>query len=164
MDTAIRRQILMVSKGKMIFTGIDQQTVELSITNYEFPDINNHWDANWLLVYLKVQSKLGNWQTIDPSLTTWELQELIEWFLDLADDQKPELNPMEFTEPNLSFHHLYALDNKKIIRIRFELESRPQSASDDREYFVDCDLTNSDLQEIAEELTKELARFPKRPL
>ncbi len=31
----------------MTFTGIDNQTVELKITNYQYPDINDgDWDGN----------------------------------------------------------------------------------------------------------------------
>ncbi len=68
----------------MIFNGIDNQIVELRITNYQYPDINfGDWDGNWLLIYLNVKSNVGHWQTIDPSLTTWEVKELIDWFADL---------------------------------------------------------------------------------
>jgi hypothetical protein len=64
----------------MTFQGIDNQTVELRVTNYQFPDISfDQYDSNWLNVYLKVESKLGNWQTIDPALLTWEVEEIIDW-------------------------------------------------------------------------------------
>ncbi len=63
----------------MIVLGKDNQTVELKITNYQYPSsLDRDWDGNWLNIYLKVVSKSGNWQTIDPSLTTWEVQELID--------------------------------------------------------------------------------------
>lgn len=63
----------------MIFSGVDSQTVEFKITNYQFPDNQEgDWDSNWLNIYLKVDSKFGKWQTIDPSLTTWEVQEIID--------------------------------------------------------------------------------------
>jgi hypothetical protein len=63
----------------MIFQGIDKQSVELKITNYQFPENQDgDWDGNCLNIYLKVESKVGKWQTIDPSLTTWEVQEIIE--------------------------------------------------------------------------------------
>jgi hypothetical protein len=65
----------------MKFKGIDNQTVEFIITNYQFPDNQDgDWDGNRLNIYLKVDSKVGKWQTIDPSLTTWEVQEIIDWF------------------------------------------------------------------------------------
>jgi len=55
----------------MKFKGIDNQTVEFILTNYQFPDNQDgDWDGNRLNIYLKVDSKVGKWQTIDPSLTT----------------------------------------------------------------------------------------------
>lgn len=89
----------------MIIKGIDNQTVELRITNYQYPaSLDRDQDGNWLNIYLKVESKVGNWQTVDPSLTTWEIQELIDWFNDLANNTKPKWTDMEFTEPNLSLY------------------------------------------------------------
>ncbi|MEP5830428.1 MAG: hypothetical protein ABJ300_09165, partial [Maribacter dokdonensis] len=71
----------------MIFKGINDQTVEFSITNYQFPEISDcEYDSNWLLVYLKVKSDCGNWETIDPSLLTRDLKEIIEWFEKLSND------------------------------------------------------------------------------
>lgn len=65
----------------MIFKGIDDQIVEFKITNYQYQDNQDgDWDGNWLNIYLKVNSKVGKWQTTDPSLTTWEVNKIIDWF------------------------------------------------------------------------------------
>ncbi len=135
----------------MTFFGLDNQTVELKITNYQYPDINDgDWDGNWLIIYLNVKSKVGHWQAVDPSLTTWELQLLIDWFDTLSNNVKPEYVDMGFTEPNLSFELLTDFDSdKKTFRIKFELESRPQSATDDQEYFVDVVADNLELKRIS---------------
>ena len=148
----------------MIFNGINNQTVEIKIINYQFPnEIDDDWDNNWLNIYLEVKSDVGNWQTIDPSLTTWEVNELIDWFNTLSKDELPKYLMLRFTEPNLSFE---LLDNKskslKLFRINFNLESRPQSATDDKEYFVDCLVDNQELKRIADELKIELDKYPKR--
>ncbi|MET4084265.1 hypothetical protein ABIB40_004241 [Pedobacter sp. UYP30] len=91
-------------------------------------------DGNWLNIYLKVDSKVGKWQTIDPSLTTWEVQEITDWFEQLSADKEPEFRLITFTEPNLSFELLNEpTDNKKLIRIKFDLECRPKSALNDEE-------------------------------
>jgi len=147
----------------MIFRGLYDQTVEFKVTNYQYPEIKTgDWDGNWLLIYLKVKSELGNWQTVDPSLTTWEIKRLAKWFKDLSLNQKIEMNPIEFTEPNLCFEKLREDQNTKIIRIRFDLESRPQSAEENKEYFVDFEYTCNELNEVAIELQKELDTFPER--
>lgn len=148
----------------MIFSGVDSQTVELKITNYQFPDNQEgDWDGNWLNIYLKVDSKVGKWQTIDPSLTTWEVQEIIDWFDQLSADKDPEFRLMTFTEPNLSFELLNEpTDNNKLIRIKFDLECRPKSATDDKEYFVDVSADRDELITIKKGLKDELNKYPER--
>lgn len=148
----------------MIIKGINSQIIELRITNYQYPSsLDKDWDGNWLNIYLKVESKSGNWQTVDPSLTTWEVQELIDWFNDLANNFKPKWTEMKFTEPNLSLYLQNDFNNfNKLIRIKFDLESRPKSASDDKEYFVDFEADKLELKRIANDLTSELKRFPIR--
>jgi len=148
----------------MIFNGVDNQTVELKITNYQYPDIvDGGWDSNWLNIYLNVVSKVGHWQTADPSLTTWEVKRLIIWFDTYSNDMQPDSNEIGFTEPNLSFELLERFDSKtKIFKIKFDLESRPKSATDDREYFVEFIADNVELKRITSELKNELDKYPER--
>ena len=148
----------------MIFSGVDSQTVELKITNYQFPDNQDgDWDGNWLNIYLKVDSIVGKWQTIDPSLTTWEIQEIIDWFDKLSNDKEPEFRLMTFTEPNLSFELLSEPTvKKKLIRINFDLESRPKSATNDNDYFVDILADNDEINELIKGLKNELSEYPER--
>ena len=149
----------------MNFSGIENQSVELKIVNYEFPNNKNgdDYDNNWLNVFIKVDSKVGKWQTVDPSLLTWEVMELITWFSYLSENRKVRYELLEFIEPNLSFELISKYDSEiKIIRIHFKLELRPQSASDDIEYFIDCELNKDDLKQIAADLSKELEKYPER--
>jgi hypothetical protein len=149
----------------MILKGINDQTVEFKITNYQFPEIEDgDWDGNWLLINLKVKCNLGQWQSHVPSLTTREVKELIGWFTDLANDEKLKYNPIEFTEPNLSFEYLEAIDGEKRFRMRFALESRPQSAVPDKEYFVDFDYSIDGFKQLLADLTNELDKFPERKI
>ncbi len=148
----------------MIFTGLDNQTVEFVITNYEFPNnTEGDWDGNWLNIYLKVKSKVGDWQTIDPSLTTWEVQELIDWFETFSTSGQTEYLKLQFTEPNLSFELVESKGKThKMFRIMFNLESRPKSAENDKEYFVDFSADSQELKRIADELRMELDKYPER--
>ena len=150
----------------MIINGIDDQLLELRITNYEFPENNDgDWDSNWLNIYIKVNSKFGNWQTIDPSLTTWEVKKIIEWFIDLSINKKPKNSRLDFTEPNLTFELKNAsIDQIKSIHIFFDLESRPKSAAENQEYYIEILVDNNELKRIASELQIELSKYPeKRP-
>lgn len=149
----------------MIFHGIDNQTVELRITNYQFPNHDDgDWDSNWINIYLKVDSKLGKWQTIDPSLTTWEFKMLIDWFNQILEKEiLPNDCDLLFTEPNLSFKIINKSSTaERYIRIGFNLESRPTSATVDSICFVDIQASNEELRRIVKELNHELEKFPER--
>lgn len=148
----------------MKFNCEDNQTVELKIHNYQFPNsLDREYDGNWLNIYLKVESKVGHWQTIDPSLLTWDIIELINWFRNLANSDKTITKEQEFIEPNISFYLLNDLtDKEKIIKIKFDLESRPKSAKEEIEYSVIFIADKSELDRIAYELETELQKFPER--
>jgi len=148
----------------MTFNGIDNQSVELKITNYQFPEIvDGDYDSNWLNIYLNVKSKAGHWQTIDPSLTTWDMQRLINWFDNLSKDIEPEYLEIAFLEPNLCFELLDRFNSQiKTIRIIFDYESKPKSASEEKEYFVDIIVDNDELKRIKLDLEKELKNYPER--
>src|SRR5690606_16678538 len=149
----------------MIFIGINDQTVEFRIINYQFPEITDcEYDSNWLLVYLKVKSDCGNWQTVDPSLLVRELKDIIEWFEKLSNDVETDSNSLVFMEPNLEFELIKNQSDLKTVRIIFDLESRPQNANDEKEYYVDCEMNNAELKKVAIELTKELESFPERAI
>ncbi|PTX62964.1 hypothetical protein C8N46_102365 [Kordia periserrulae] len=147
----------------MIFKGINDQTVEFRITNYQFPEITDcKYDSNWLLVYLKVKSDCGNWETVAPSLLTRDLKEIIEWFEKLSNDIETDSDSLVFIEPNLEFELIKNQSDLKTVRIKFDLESRPKSADDEKEYFVDCEMDNAELKKVAEELIMESKSFPER--
>ncbi len=148
----------------MTFPGVDNQSVELKIVNYQFPHttLRDDYDANWLHIYLNVKSKCGHWQTVDPSLLTSDVEKIIKWLSDLANNKSIEDESLEFIEPNLSFHMLCKGSEVEKIRIQFDLESRPQSFKEDVLYFVDSILSNSELQQLSCDMTAELAKFPKR--
>jgi hypothetical protein len=148
----------------MVFAGIENQTVELRIVNYQYPDLNDgSWDRNWLNIYLDVNSKAGHWHTLHPSLTTWEVNSLINWFESLSQGIQPENQKLDFTEPNLSLQLLNAFDSpEKRIRIKFELESRPPKARALVEYFVDLVADSYELKRLSTDLKTELDKFPER--
>jgi hypothetical protein len=146
----------------MKFIGKDGQEVELKILGYQFDtDFDNEWDANWLRIYLNVKSNVGHWQTVDPSLLTEEVKRLTQWFADLSNEKEVDTE-VDFIEPNLSFQLLDSSKDNKTIQIKFDVESKPQSADDVKDYQIAFAFTNDELSEIANGLLVELDRFPFR--
>ena len=148
----------------MIINGVNNQSVEFKVVNYQFPTSRDKdYDGNWLTIYLNVKSQFGNWHVIDPSLLTWEIEELIDWLMTLSRNENPEYLHQEFIEPNLSFQLLSDSNNAiKEIRIHFQLECVPKHADGDKEYFVIFEANNEELKRIAEDLEKELEKYPVR--
>lgn len=147
----------------MRIEGLENQLVEFKIINYEFPNSNDkEYDGNWLQIYLNVKSKLGNWQTIDSSLLTWEVQEIIDWFKLLLEN-KTQTRLLEFIEPNISFELTNSFDNAtKRIKIIFDLESKPRSAKENVEYFVEFEANEIQLKKLINDLESELSKYPLR--
>lgn len=147
----------------MIFKGIENESVEMKVLGYQFPHVDkpDDYDANWLRIYTKVVSNKGNWQTVDSSLLTWDVERLSEWFKKLSIDNSEEKN-IDFLEPNLAFQLIEVESEIKKIRLIFELESRPMNASSDVSYFVDFLFDNEQLLTLSKELEEYLNRYPKR--
>lgn len=147
----------------MIFKGIGGQSLELKIQNYQFPDIiGDEWDSNWLRIYLDVKSRTGHWQTVDPCLTTGEVAEIVTWLRDLSQNKEIEYKTLGFTEPNLEIELTENNSNQKRIKVSFYAESRPQSAKEEEEYYIEGIFTNFELASLARDLEKELNEYPSR--
>lgn len=141
----------------------DQASFELNIQNYQYPGLKTEgYDSNWLMVQIKVNHPKGKWESVDPSLLTWELKEIAEWFEKI---QKKEIVEKElvFIEPNLSFK---LMGESKYIRIYFDLEYRPTWAASKiaggEDLWLDIEIENNNLTAAAEDLRRQLSMFPQR--
>lgn len=147
----------------MKFKAVKQQSIELRIVGYQFPEATDELDRNWLNISVKVDTGQENWEAEDPSLLTWELRSMVHWFERLTEGKKPRYKHLAFTEPNLSFKLLNrSTEPLKRIRILFDMELRPRPPQEGRSYFVDIVADNTELHRIARELEKELACHPER--
>ena len=108
---------------------------------------------------------LGNWQTVDPSLLVGDVKSIIEWFKKISKNKTLDSDCLVFLEPNLEFQlKNKTAEDKKHIRIIFDLESRPQNADEEKDYFVDFEFTNKELTDIVAELEKELDKYSERAM
>lgn len=108
----------------MLLRGSDGQSFQLRVLGYQFPnETTDYWDANWLYVAVSVEHPRGGWSAIDPSLLTFEVARLADWFDSLAQGGPVDAEE-EFTEPNLAFR-LSQGGSGQALCVYFELESRP---------------------------------------
>lgn len=79
------------------------RSLALEILRYEFPDnLNDKYDANWLIVRMTAADGQERWTASDPALLTWELAWLITWLRNLADGGATA-DRLDFIEPCLAF-------------------------------------------------------------
>ena len=145
-----------------------------SVIGYQFPEIETGEDGNWLLLKLDLEVKDKRFVRVDPAITMFELEHLIEWFEDVSDKKIPRSTNLYFTEPNLQFE-LYGC-RENIIRYGIKLcsEFKPDfpvglwadwvDDEDDDEIEAVLVFENSveEFKEFSAGLRNELARFPKR--
>lgn len=81
------------------------QKVNLEIEGYAYPFSRDDWDANWLSVSVQVVDFFNNIniELNDNCLLTIELQELINWFEKINNND--EDSQLKFIEPSLSFFY-----------------------------------------------------------
>lgn len=137
---------------------------QFNIAGYEFPARGqSEYDDNWLLVNISVEKDSLHWEQTDPSLLTWELQELAEWFFALSENKDPEYKEPGFVEPNLLFRYNKTDEGYEVI-IRFSIEMLPPGWDKSKECSITFILHNDELKRIAREFKEEVAGFPYRQL
>jgi len=161
----------------MRFDCINNQFVELSILGYEFPEITDkadEWNRNWLFVHINVKSNEKQWNKTHPSITTFELKRLIDWFRNISENISVKYSWIDFLEPNISFELTNNYDsNIKNIKIHLWAEFHPfvptcanyrtDSATDAvPDYCIEFNATNEQLKNYANELEIELKKYPER--
>jgi hypothetical protein len=146
----------------MKFDCINNQFVELSIAGYEFPEITDEWDSNWLFVHINVKSNENQWDKIHPAITTFELKWLIDWFKNISKNKIEKYKQMNFTEPNISFELINNFDSSvKNIKIHFVEEFNPITDVG-IDYCIEFNATNEQLRNYSKELKTELKKYPER--
>lgn len=142
-----------------IHSGSNAFTLEL--VGYEFPDGNNYYDANWLMVAGSVRCQAGYWQFRDPCLLTSEVEELIQFLAAVATGEAPA-QEIGFIESNLYF----TMTESDYLRIYFTLEAAPPWQShnvvEENPFFLEFEIPKTQLLEAAASLRRQLSFYPPR--
>jgi len=151
----------------MVLRGRDLSTFELRVAGYQFSGVvGDVFDDNWLMVKTRAApADERPWESEDPSLLTWEVERLSNWLEALALGQAVEESE-DFVEPNLRFEVVERGEDAITIRVCFELESRPPwffaDAAGMNDLWIDLRVDGDDLSAAADDLRRDLARFPPR--
>jgi len=150
----------------MELAGSNGDRFELTILGYQFPySSEDKYDANWLVVRTAATIAGGTWSSVDPSLLTWEVEELISW-LESSGHGMEVSKLLDFMEPNVSFEMLNCSAQTVTLKVVMQLESRPPWQSWTRP--GECPegpVLNCSREELfawAADLRNQLSKFPNR--
>ena len=154
--------IVLLNFKFMIIKGIDNQSLELNVVNYQFPEnLSNKHDANWLDIEIKVDSKFGKWQTVDPSLLTFDVVKIIK-FLKEVNNGSIDEKALYFLEPNLAIHYQGNFNGLARLRFCFNAEFKPVGAADSKDYYLDADFNEQQILNLLSNFEEVLENFPIR--
>src|SRR5580700_1276414 len=108
--------------------------VSLLPVSYQFPNMTDESDANWVVIAGSVTSPEGSWSFRQPCLTTCEAKDVSAWFRSLAEGAVEPASPNDegwitpgfsFTEPNLAVSVAKLTTEVVEIRVHLSYESAP---------------------------------------
>ncbi len=125
----------------------------LNIVGYQYPERqDDYWDSNWLVVQIDLQLCEKSWFVIDPGLTTFEVQLLIDWLNQLALNASGEKS-LTFTEPYLQFDFITDQNKNHILRVNYRLPPKAGNNSwQDENICIDFPSGQIRLTDAAKEL------------
>jgi hypothetical protein len=146
----------------MTLTGTNGSTFSVRIAGYQFPDINDDEDtSNWLNVEVSLEGFGQRWKSVSPSLMTWELEILADWFKDIFRGNN-SFDDIGFIEPNLRFRLMKRDEDTLHIRTTLSLECKPSWWSDADQYTFDLSVDASQIKGAIENLKGQMRHFPQR--
>jgi len=161
-------------------TSTDGAVFELRPDGYEHPALTTPGepDANWLIVHAMVRTAAGeSWTFDEPSLTTWEAVELLDWLqaaaagrLEPTDDPGSDAaSTLTFIEPHLAFSVAAVEGEQTLLRVHLSLEAeagKPGWTAQPRPrlyaYSILFRTDEAQLLTAAKQWRSDIASFPAR--
>lgn len=152
----IRVKLLKRSLGEPDFT---LGGLRLWIHGYEFPDIHEGYDANWLYATAHYESASSSvWVVHEPMVLTWELR---DWLYEIERlyQRLRGTATLDCIEPYL-FVELEAENQRGAIEMKVEI--RPVHPFDEEVHTFHAQIDQSYLPNALRQLRDILQRFPQR--
>lgn len=138
-----------------------------SVTEYEFPDGEGHYDLSWCLLQIEVQQGNSLFEKTFPAIMASEIMELCEWLECLSKRILPKVANLRFTEPCINFQFLGCKNNfvRILIELKdelepdFELKQYDETQTDWKMVF---NLSNKDFEHIISGIETTISCHPVR--
>jgi len=139
----------------MIFYGINNQEIEITIINYEVPptslcynNVDHDGFDDWLEVKINIKSDFGNYDHISSIFLIFEIENLIYWLDKLSQNKQTKNDCVTTIEDYFKFELLNKYNDKEK---RFEIFFKEK-----KESYVECLANNKELRKYSRELSYEL--------
>ncbi|SHO49213.1 WapI family immunity protein [Desulfopila aestuarii] len=141
-----------------------QLKFSFGIERYEYPDITSGFDANWLMINIKVNFQDKEFCATDPALLTCEAQDIFNWFQSISNDRIPRRTHLGFLEQLFHFELLGRSPDCIQYAIHLDDSFKPDFAIGEsgEDFIMIFDHTEDCLRGIARQLKKEIGYFPMR--
>lgn len=142
--------------------------VELEVLGYQFPGdqkqglgrVDNDWDANWLMVRLRVSDGREVWSRTEPVLLTWEIRRLARWLAIIAGGKRPDPDAWTGLEPNLQLE--VTKTPMELIASLHQEFRRPGSALEEEPTSIELKPTPAEIASFIAGLEETLLKYPIR--
>jgi hypothetical protein len=145
-----------------IWEGLYRQYFRFSIEGYQFPDITDGYDANWLVLSVEAKNKQGTWKRTSPCILTWEVAWYAKWLKNVTwGNCESELSVLEG-----DFQLIYVAKAQNLYRFIICLEyglayEKPKEGERDKSVIGIC-LTETEVKEAVAYFEEVFAAFPPR--
>ncbi|MEO1034293.1 MAG: hypothetical protein AAFX44_01920 [Pseudomonadota bacterium] len=127
--------------------------------SYEFPQILDGYDANWLTLNIEARNDQGHWERKNPCILTWELVWLRRWLVAVVDGSM-ESEALSFLEPDLRF--TFVASTRGQYHFSVVLSWGLSRTCDDRPSIIHLAVSDSAYNAALLSLDKAIERFPAR--
>jgi len=139
-------------------------TFKLDIVGYEYPNSDEYYDANWIVVKIDVVDGGNHWSAEDKCLQTYELADLVDWLngVKLHDTNEQGIS---FLESEISFR---VADDYNKLQVVLDFNFHPKGLKyiygegGDEEYVLEFDINELMVQGLISNIKKLAERFPER--
>lgn len=146
-----------------IWRGLNGEYFRFSLGGYQFPDICDDYDANWLFLNIEAKNEQGVWKQRCPCILTWEVAWYAKWLKNVTwgNCYDQELSVLEG-----DFELIYIAEAQGLQRFMVCLEyglayEKPKEGKRDKSVIGVC-LTKLEVEESIAYFEEMFAAFPPR--
>ncbi len=152
-------------QSAITFKNDNGDTLLFSIKGYQYQncykDMYEH-DKNWLNVWVKIKTNEAVYEAQDPTMLTWELKELLDWFVSISKAKVPKHKTITFIESTIYFK----LQNENIkegvnLNVHLCCELNPKHW-ETKDYVFATKLNQNEIKEVISKIRKLIKQYPKR--